>query len=313
VSAGSHPQWQPPEGFADPVPPDPSDPPSVHPGHPPPPPASWPPPPVRPQYQQPPQPSPWSSPWQQQYPMPPVQLPPGQLPPGYWQPQPQPWQPPLEAVAPTPPPESSRLRLVTLLMIAGVLLVIGAGIFLDHTSSESGGRVFDFSDGQSSKGGEYTEIDVDGRSSLPGDHLSISYTPLSGEREWVDKQSIDAPDDGSTWWLTRPHAGRDDQIFLAYYVYRPPIDSAERRTEFEHRMFEGNSALSKDGVSFSRPRIAGREALKYEYDALSGKRILQVRIIGPVDSYQFECRIAPDNSEMWSQCRSMLQTLKIND
>lgn len=242
--------------------------------------------------------------------MPPQPIP---IPPGYWQPQPASWRPPLEAVAPTPPPESSRLRLVTLFLVVGVLLVIGAGILLDHTSSGSGGRMFDFSDDQHAEKGEYTEIDVDGRSSLPGDHLHVNYSPLSGEREWFQRQSVDAPDDGSSWWLTQDRQGDDDQIFLSYFVYRPPIDSAQRRTEFERRTFEGSSARSKDGVSFSRPQIAGHEALKYEFDALNGKRVLQVWIVGPVNSYSFECRIAPDDTEMWTQCRSMLETLKIND
>ncbi len=202
---------------------------------------------------------------------------------------------------------------MTLLLVAGVLVLIGAGALLDRVSSESGGRVFDFSEDQTAEKGYFTEVEVDGRSSLPGDHFSVSYSPLAGESEWIHKDSVDAPDDGSSWWLSSNHGGGDDGIELAYYVYRPPFDSARRRVEFERWMYSENSTRARGRIGFSRVQIAGRDALKYEFDALTGKRILQVWLVGPVHSYLYECRIMPDHAEMWSQCRSMLKTLKIND
>lgn len=327
MSAGSHQPWQPPEGFVNPVPPDAHDPPPVRPAQPPPEHLSWPAPPPLPPQQQPESFGLWPVPWQQQpvpgqppqqlppQPWPPQPLPPQQMPipPGYWQPQPVPWQPPLEAVAPTPPPESSRLRLVTLLLVAGVLGLIGASALLDRSSSDSGGRVFDFSEEQAAEEGYFTEIAVDGRSSLPGDHVAVRYTPTTGDSEWTHSESIDAPDDGSSWWLSSSRGGHDDGIELAYYVYRPPFDNAQRRTEFERWMYSENSTRAKGRINFSRVQIAGREALKYEFGALTGKRILQVWMVGPVHSYRYECRIMPDNAAMWSRCNSMLQTLKIND
>lgn len=314
MSGDSNPHWRPPEGFVSPVPIDRHDPPPPPPPPAPPPvvPQPWP-----PQHQQPhtfvypPPPANPYEPWQ----APPAPWPPPNQspPPGYWQVQPQPWQAPPEATAPTPPPESRRLKLVTVALVVVILMVIAAGMVLDGSSSSSRGRIFSGDSERKPADGHYVESAVDGRSSLPGDRVTVEYQPMIGQREWIHRDSIDAPDDGSTWWLSRRIDGANNGVALAYFVYKPPFDTAARLSEFRDRTYAKNASRAQGEVEFSRPTIAGREAYVYEFSTSRNMRILNAWLVGAVHTYLFECRIDPAATEEWNQCRSMLKTLTIHE
>ena len=125
---------------------------------------------------------------------------------------------------------------------------------------------------------------ADGRSNLPGGLATMSFTPLPDQRELVRSRSVDAPHDGSQWFVSMPDSSetRSNYAVLAYYVFKPPLDTDAAMREARAAEQRNASNMAADPIVFKTIEVDGRRADEFRFTMPGGDRALRVWIFGPV-------------------------------
>lgn len=155
-----------------------------------------------------------------------------------------------------------------------------------------------------------TEIVLDGHSSLPGEHARLTFDPIQSQKEWVREMSVDAPYDGSEWWVTCSCS--DDYMMLKYYTYQPPIDTPEK---VRYAVSAEQNSASNDAaepIVFRTIKVGDSDGHEFRYRDHEGREIIRVAIFGPVHSYRFECNTDSRSSAKYAQCEQALSTLRVD-
>lgn len=154
---------------------------------------------------------------------------------------------------------------------------------------------------------------ADGRSNMPGGLATLSFTPLPGQRELVRSRSVDAPHDGSEWFVSMPDSSETGSNYavLAYYVFKPPLDTDAAMREARAAEQRNASNMAADPIVFKTIDVDGRRADEFRFTMPGGDRALRVWIFGPVHSFRFDCRVGAGQDRLWRQCDELLESLKL--
>lgn len=151
---------------------------------------------------------------------------------------------------------------------------------------------------------------ADGKSNLPGRYASLSYSVLSNESEWANRQNIESPYDGSVWGVSRATADGASYIMLSHYTFVPPIKTAAERETFADSVVDSLGA--KPGTTPERSTITvdGRNGYEYRFVKATGSKAIVTYFLGDKHSYRFDCDAAEDDSEFYSTCERAQQMLR---
>lgn len=151
---------------------------------------------------------------------------------------------------------------------------------------------------------------ADGKSNLPGRYASLSYSVLSNETEWANKQSIDSPYDGSVWGVSRASSDGASYIMLSHYTFVPPITTAAERETFADSVVDSLGA--KPGTTPKRSTITvdGRDGYEYRFVKATGSKAIVTYFLGDKHSYRFDCDAATGDDEFYTTCERAQQSLR---
>ena len=149
--------------------------------------------------------------------------------------------------------------------------------------------------------------DADGVSDLPGGYASVSYNPRDGMVESATRKDIDAPYDGSTWFLSDPGKG---WAMLGHYTFVPAITSEAQQEDFIARNKEQDEQIAGDSIRPRQSTVDGRPAWDYTYRTPRGERRSVTWVLGPEHSYTLRCNA--DDASFVRQCRGMRRSLSVS-
>lgn len=150
---------------------------------------------------------------------------------------------------------------------------------------------------------------ADGKSNLPGRYASLSYSVLSNESEWANRQNVDNPYDGSVWGVSRATTDGASYMMLSHYTFVPPITTAAERETFADSVTDSLGA--KPGTTPERSTITvdGRDGYEYRFVKATGSKAIVTYFLGDKHSYRFDCDAAEGDDEFYTTCERAQQTL----
>lgn len=150
---------------------------------------------------------------------------------------------------------------------------------------------------------------ADGKSNLPGRYASLSYSVLSNESEWANRQNVDNPYDGSVWGVSRETTDGASYMMLSHYTFVPPITTAAERETFADSVTDSLGA--KPGTTPERSTITvdGRDGYEYRFVKATGSKAIVTYFLGDKHSYRFDCDAAEGDDEFYTTCERAQQTL----